>query len=171
MANLFVLGRFRQGKTSKVAFMKGMLTKLPRGRFMLTEQYVTRLLTSFMKRHYVTRLLTNFMKTFMGLTLPNMKGVQGELTGLGERKESKGRHFVGQIDWQCSLESTTGMGGGESKEEEPQAEALVQEVDISTSILHVNLKATLIVSICALLAAAFIVICLLCFFCRLQLCT
>ena len=52
------------------------------------------------------------MKTFMGLTLPNMKGVQGELTGLGERKESKGRHFVGQTDWQYSLESTTVMGGG-----------------------------------------------------------
>ena len=56
IANSFVLGRFRQGKTSNVAFMKGMLTRSPKGGGMLTEQYVTRLLTSFMKRHYLTRL-------------------------------------------------------------------------------------------------------------------
>ena len=63
------------------------------------------------------------------------------------------------------------MGGGASKTEDTQAKALVsQEVDNSTSLLHVNIQATLIISICALVRVVFIVTFLPCFCCKFQMC-
>ena len=163
MGNLFILGRSRHGKTSKLAFLKG-----PRGK--LTKRLMKGMQTEHCMTKRVLNLLIIFVKKFMKrLTQLIMKGIQGVLTGQGVRGESRRRLFGAPTGYQCSSRSTTKMGRGESKEEEPKADALVQEMDNSTSILHVNLTATLVVSICALLVAVLIVICLFCVCCRIQL--
>ena len=63
------------------------------------------------------------------------------------------------------MSHTRTMGGGATKET-PKAEALVTEVDSSTSLVHLNVHATLIVSICALIVVVLIILLLPCFCCR-----
>ena len=92
---------------------------------------------------------------------------------VGRTQRGKGWHIGGHQGSKNSTELLTkritapvpGMGGGESKEAADTAQALISEVDNSSSLVHVNVRATYILGIISTILLIFIVLLLPCICC------